>query len=290
MATKFIEIYDPNKRNQIIEENLKLRKKLKNKFDEQGELQNQVIQSRQELFKPIIESNEKTQNQLVKDRDKIVDVLNNFNQLQVTEKPTEKQQLAIEPKQNENITVSNLIANYLQDLTNRSNAGYSILYDSENKCYTIGDQIVEIDNNSLKIYGKVYNATNGLLELLTKKSLNLTLITDEDKKFYKQILDDSNAIYRNFDSTQKYLNSNSSDMWKFIKSEYLTKKGSSLQRVQILPSNGNSLIEQLQLSLASYKAGNNGEYNKINAIIDELLKIKVFKKRDLTYVYKTIGL
>ena len=72
--------------------------------------------------------------------------------------------MAIELKKSEdrvagsNLIVSNLIANYLKDLSNKSNAGYSIRYDPEKDCYTIGNKMIEINNNKLTINGKIYNA------------------------------------------------------------------------------------------------------------------------------------
>jgi hypothetical protein len=125
--SKFIEIYDPKKRNEIIEENLRLRNKLKNKFEEQDNIQNKVENNRIELFKPIIESNKKIQNEFNKDRNKIIATLNNFK----IEDSTVKKQLAIENNPISNIIVSSIIANYLKDLRDRSNAGYSIKYNSE---------------------------------------------------------------------------------------------------------------------------------------------------------------
>ena len=101
--------------------------------------------------------------------------------------------------------------------------------------------MIEINNNKLTINDKVYDATNGLLKLLIKKTPNLTLISNEDKQFYKQILDDSNAIYQKFDSNQKRLNSDASDKWRFIKNELLTSTKTVVQltlncylRIQIL--------------------------------------------------------
>ena len=75
-----------------------------------------------------------------------------------------------------------------------------------------------------KLLIKNYNATKGLMELLLKKSPNSIHVTDEDIKCYKQILDDSNAIYQGFDSTQKRLNSDASNKWKFIKEQIFNKK------------------------------------------------------------------
>jgi hypothetical protein len=151
------------------------------------------------------------------------------------------------------------------------------------------------------------------MELLIKKSPNFTIISESDKKFYKQILDDSNAIYKGFNSQSKRLNSDSSNKWEFIKNDLFSiakqqfdstndednletsilineKNGSSIgQKVELLPSNPNSLLEMLQLSIASYQAGNKNEYNKINCILDELLKLKKIKKRELKTIYKSIG-
>lgn len=190
MTSKFIEIYDPKRRNEIIEENLKLRKKLKNRFDQNEIIENEIQEHNKQFFKPLIESNENLQAKIIEDQNKMVNLLSNFNQLQIESSPPE--QLAIEDsKKSENLIVSNLIANYLKDLTDRSNAGYSIRYNSENNIYTIGNKNIEFDNNALKIDNKIYNATNGLMELLLKKSPNFTLINDTDIKFYKEILDNS---------------------------------------------------------------------------------------------------
>lgn len=45
--------------------------------------------------------------------------------------------------------MSNLIENYLQDSTNKSNAGYSVKCHSKNN-NTAGNKIVTIENNNLK--------------------------------------------------------------------------------------------------------------------------------------------
>jgi hypothetical protein len=67
--------------------------------------------------------------------------------------------------------VSGLIKNYLSDNNpnERSNAGYSIRYDATNKQYTIGNSVIKFDDNVMEIAGHRYEATEGLMELLTKK-------------------------------------------------------------------------------------------------------------------------
>lgn len=126
---------------------------------------------------------------------KIISTLNSFNQLKIKEKPVEKQLKKSEDRvAGPNLIVSNLISNYLKDLSNKSNAGYSIRYNSEKNCYTInGNKMIEINDNKLTIKDKIYNATNGLLELLIKKTPNFTLVSNEDKQFCKQWLDNFSA-------------------------------------------------------------------------------------------------
>ena len=150
MVVNFIEIYDSKKRNEIITENLRIRKKLKNKFDSEEELKYETENTRKEIFKPIIESNQKIQKEIIEDHNKIVDVLNNFNEMKIKkepieesiEEPDEYQSIdkadSDESKEENNKNVSNLIIDYLKNSTDRSKAGYSIRYDTENQaCHLI---------------------------------------------------------------------------------------------------------------------------------------------------------
>lgn len=77
--------------------------------------------------------------------------------------------------------------------------------------------MIEIDYNKLTINDNVYFATNGLLELLLKKSPNFSLYSDDDIEFYKQILDDSKSIYQVFYSSKKRLNTKSGNIHEKVK-------------------------------------------------------------------------
>jgi hypothetical protein len=223
----FVTINDPKKRNEIIEENLRLRRKLKVKNEENENTQNEMENNRVNLFKPIIECNQKLQNETIENQNKIIESL---KKLKIKDKP---KLLEIEERKEEQKTytlASKLIVEYLQDLTDRSQAGYSIRFDEKTKTLNIGNKIVVINNNDLKIGNNTYNATPGLMELLLKKSPNFNLVDAEDKKAYKQILSESNAIYQGFNSSQKKLNSDRTEKWHFIKTELIDK---SLQRPSI---------------------------------------------------------
>jgi hypothetical protein len=201
---------DPKGKYKVIEENIKLRKKLKDRNEEDDHLKTENEQSKINLFKPIIESNQKLQTETLVNQNKIIDTLKH---LKINDKP---KFLEIEPKKNKDTIVSPLISNYMRDVSDRSEAGYSIKFDNKTKNNTIGNTIIRFENNNLKIGNKIYSATEGLMELLLKKSPNTTVITDLDYYSYKQILLDTNAMHIDFDKSKRKI-SDKSDKYKIIK-------------------------------------------------------------------------
>ena len=185
-----------------------------------------------------------------------------------------------------NTKISAIIATYLSDSTDRSQAGYSLKYHPEKKIFSIGNSVVNFIDSNIVVKGKEYVGTVGLMELLTKSNPNVNKIIQYDYDSYKEILTKTNAIYYNFDpSKNKLITFNRSGKFKIIKEKlfpdlFHTSIGDGLQL--ILSSDPNELVEQLKLSIPSYIAGNTGEYNRINAILDSLLKnnyidIQVYK-------------
>ena len=83
-----------------------------NDFKEEN-IKNEIQEQRVELFKPIIESNVKIQNELREDKNKIIDVLNNFEKLKIED--CIEVPLAIEPNKSTYQTISNLIADYFKN-------------------------------------------------------------------------------------------------------------------------------------------------------------------------------
>uniref|UniRef100_A0A1I7X5T4 BRCT domain-containing protein n=1 Tax=Heterorhabditis bacteriophora TaxID=37862 RepID=A0A1I7X5T4_HETBA len=302
-----VEVYDPKKRNEIIQNYLQNRKehKVKN-LQERSDLE-EVEEHRVDIFKPILESNKKLQEEIIDEKNKIVQTLNSF-----------KDSRSLNPQimnSQSQTPIKQLPSNspmYLQDPRDKSNAGYSIRFDNNTKGYTIGNKDVEFDDNTIQINSVVYTATEGLMELLTKKSPNFKKIQNDDTQNYREILLCSNALYQGFDKNSKRYNADASDKWKFIKANYFVAKpqGQSSQQSQqsqnsqssasstlsqgssisFIPSNPNSLIDSLRLSIGSYQAGNTNEYNKIHVILDELVRQKKIKKKDLGVIYLNIGL
>jgi hypothetical protein len=287
----FLQIDDPKKRDKIVEDFLKTRKNIKQNFEQDKRLNIGFREETQKLFKPITES-------ITEQKASILNKISDNEKLLASNQGKIYQKLKELPAitESKHIMVSDLIKNYLSDNTERSNAGYSIRYDATNKQHTIGNSVIKFDNNVMEIAGHRYEATEGLMELLTKKDPDMSKVIEEYKEDYKRILNDTNAIYRNFDPNTKKVNSDRSEKWNIISTELFPNKfkksGGKLgdKNTTFLPSDPNSLIDQLQLSIASYTAGNNGEYNKIHSILDELLKQKVITKIEYEKIIKKIFL
>ena len=292
----FLKINDPKQRDKLVNEFLKTRKNIKQNFEQQKLTEMGFKEDTQKLFKPITESVSQNIQSQNSNLNLVLNKLDDNKKLLVSNQGKIYEKL----KQNlpaitgsKSLTVSRLIQNYLSDTSiERSNAGYSIRFDPKYNSYTIGDSIINFEDNILEIAGKKYNATEGLLELLTKKDPDEDLCIEEDYEDYKEILTNTNAIYHNFDRLSNKVYSDRSAKWSIIKNklfrDLFKKKGGKLKNITFLSSDPVNLINQLRLSISSRIAGNNGEFNKINAILDELLRQKIISKSDFIKIHRNV--
>jgi hypothetical protein len=281
----FLSIDDPKKRDQIVDDFLKTRRNIKQNFEQEKQFKIGYREETEKLFKPITESIGE-QNIVHKKELSTLGEKLTHNQGKIYQKLNQIPALT-GPKP---LLVSKLIQSYLSDTDDRSKAGYSIRFDTNTNQYTIGNSVIKFDNNTIEIAGKKYEATAGLMELLTKKDPNEDICIEEDYEDYKEILEKTSAIYQGFNRESNKVNSDKSEKWKLIKTllPHLFKKSGGKLNTTFLPSDPKSLVDQLHLSLASYHAGNDGEYNKINVILDELVKQKIITKNDYIKIHRNV--
>jgi len=164
----------------------------------------------------------------------------------------------------------------------------------ENGRFKIGDKEVKIETNTIKVGDKEYKGSDGLYDLLTRKTIkSLDPYTEEDKKAYAEILYDSGAIWGK-NPPGKPASSRSVKYTNVVGplyENYMRKKGGTRKKggAIFLSSDPNALIKQLNLLLASNNAGNNGYINnKIVAILDELLRLKCINRTQYKNVLKRV--
>lgn len=148
----------------------------------------------------------------------------------------------------------------------------------------MGSADVNIADETIKIGQRKYKKTPGLMELLTKRSPNLSVISKEDTKNYKIMLLETNAHRRNYDPSKPIKSNKGFKYINIIKPLFNDKitsiegKGVGIPVLKKVKKNvdyvywddPNELVERLKLLIASRDAGNTGLDNEILSIIEEL--------------------
>ena len=146
----------------------------------------------------------------------------------------------------------------------------------------------------MNIDSLTYELTPGLRELLFRKRPDISIVTEEDKLAYKEILYNTNAHKRYFDTAGQIKGDRGAKYKEIIKPLFSIKRnetkniksGGNLPNIKKYNQNTdfvywddpNELIERLQLLIASKNAGNNNHENEIISIIEELKEAGIIKE------------
>lgn len=147
----------------------------------------------------------------------------------------------------------------------------------------------------INIGGRHYELTEGLKEVLFRKSPDLALVTEKDKITYKDILLFTSAHKRNYEVNGQIKGDKGIKYKNIIKplffpgtliSEGVYKVGGNLSNLKKQYRNldfaywddPNELIERLKLLVASKDAGNSNHDNEIISIIEELQEAGIIKQ------------
>ncbi|XP_044588749.1 uncharacterized protein LOC123267927 [Cotesia glomerata] len=142
----------------------------------------------------------------------------------------------------------------------------------------IGDSNISFANDTVTVKGKNYPITQGLLELLFKKSPQDALVTQDDKKKYLDIVQRTNTHRKNYDPSKSIYKDSSVKYNKYI-TDFVIKHGGQLPKFMIARKapmdyvywdDPNELVDRLKLLMASQAAGNPSHTNEIMSIIEEL--------------------
>ena len=91
--------------------------------------------------------------------------------------------------------------------------GFNIL---ENGTTVMGNTPIIIHNDDITVYDRDYPGTPGLWTLITEKKIGLKDYTDDDLEAYDNILEETNALYKDLNPNSLYPRSSSSWKWKNI--------------------------------------------------------------------------
>ena len=115
---------------------------------------------------------------------------------------------------------------------------------------------------------KEYEGTPGLWELIvTKKPKNFN---EEDYNNYAKLMIKTNALRVNNDPNNKPRSNGYYKWTKILSDIWYNREKYEGSGVIVIPSDPNTLLERLDLSLASQEAGHTGVGNELVSISDEL--------------------
>jgi hypothetical protein len=299
----FLKISDPNKRDFIVNEFLKTKKRVQQSFLNERLGDAGLQYDLKKLYKPITESQAGLSKELASIKDATQQTTQSLKALPSQLKAISFPQYpAIEAYSDkvesaQTLELGNIASAYLQKYaSSKKETDTTFGIRGEKGGFYIGRSPITFQGDDIIVGDNTYVGTPGLWELLTLKDPNDSIYTPADIENYAKILNETDAM-RQDKNPNRPKSSRSVKYSKIIRpiwdrshapyvgntaelspvSQYRgegVNKGVTTAAI-ILPSDPNELVNMLSLRMASYKAGNNGVRNEIVSICDTLKNMGV---------------
>lgn len=152
---------------------------------------------------------------------------------------------------------------------------FGISYNHDTEVHKIGKMVVTFEDDDIIINDKKYEGTQGLWRLLTyNEAPPPQLYTEHDFQTYAKILNETDAMYQNNDSSKNKPKSSRGSKWNYLISPiWAQKTGGGLLKYDETPieykyiHNLNELLQRLYYIHSQESAGNNNFHNEKLGII-----------------------
>ena len=293
----FLKIRVPVKRNQAVEEYLDLKKNIRDNLlsEKTGEKELQTDLSK--FFKPITETQKATAREITEELKPVKEGIESLPQaitfpaypsIEASKEPLEPLEpleASKEPSEEGTQYIGELARKNLGKFATKNEADRTYgLYDIKGKFFHGNKPITIKGNNIIVDCEDEYIGTPGLWELIVSKNPQYGNYADEDIANYAKLMIKTNALHRKNNPEDKRPKSSKGDKWNNILSDiWKNRKYCEGSGVIVIPSDPNTLLERLDLLLASQKAGHTGVVNELVSICDELkrqgvLDVKTYRK------------
>ena len=267
----FKKIDDYKRRDELVQEHLRLKDELKDRFISKRLGEEFLVREREKMFKPITDKQEE-ENKILKEQKQLFEnMLNNTNNPKaITESDLETETIK-----------EDIATKYIGN--KNSDEVYGIR--KEGTRLYMGEKEVKLnDKRDIIIDDVTYEGTPGLWDLIMEKNRGKIARNYEEDKYtnndlinYKKILQHSRSIYRK----DGKLKGGRSPKYSFIKEVLSIEEGEGIKTVTI-PCDPNDLLKRMDLLIASKKAGNTGVDQELKAVLKSLFKKKVIDKNQLS--------
>ena len=267
----FKKIDDYKRRDELVQEHLRLKDELKDRFISKRLGEEFLVREREKMFKPITDKQEEENKILKEQKQLFANMLNNTNNPKaITESDLETETIK-----------EDIATKYIGN--KNSDEVYGIR--KEGTRLYMGEKEVKLnDKRDIIIDDVTYEGTPGLWDLIMEKNRGKIARNYEEDKYsnndlinYKKILQHSRSIYRK----DGKLKGGRSPKYSFIKEVLSIEEGEGIKTVTI-PCDPNDLLKRMDLLIASKKAGNTGVDQELKAVLKSLFKKKVIDKNQLS--------
>ena len=261
----FLKINDPVKRDQTVKEFLELKKNIRDNLlsERTGELELQTELTK--FYRPITETQKATAREITEGLKPIREGIENLPQAM---QPLGEASGETPEEGEEDESVGEIARKYLNTpiLTRDTTFGIRKI-DGH---HYIGDTHVIIHKNNIIVDDEKFNGTSALWNLIMLKEPR-TFFTNEDYDNYAKLMVKTHVLHQGNNPNSSYPKSSKSNKWLSVLGDiWKNRKNYEGSGVIVIPSDPNTLLERLDLLLASQEAGHTGVGNELVSMCDEL--------------------
>ena len=204
----FRSIKDPEERDDMVKDYLATVKRIKKRNSAENSRIMEQTQDLETTFEPVVRSNREMAQGIAKDLAPITQGLQEINRNMVK---TEEERPKIGAKCRM-VTSGPQVELFIQSyLDGHTGVDRTFGIHHENGMWMIGDKPVEFQGDDIVIDGEVYPGTLGFWSLVTAK--NPKDYSSEDYERYKELLHETDVLYRNNDPQSSYPRTSRSKKW-----------------------------------------------------------------------------
>ena len=237
----FLKISDPVKRDQTVEEYLKLRKNIRDNLLSERTGEQQLQTELTKFYRPITETQKATAREITEGLKPIREGIEKLPQAMqpLGEAPEEEEEKMEEDEE--------LVGKIAYEFLNKPFRDKTFGIRKEGGRHYIGNQHVIIKDNDIILTknGERFKGTPGLWELITSK--NPKNFTDKDYGEYKGVMILTKALHRNNDESNPFPKGSKSTKWTTLLSPIWHRGEFAGKGIIIMPSDPNALLERLDL-------------------------------------------
>ena len=282
----FLNINDPKKRDEIVQEYLATVKRLQHRDIEQRAQDLTRSENLHRVFEPVIESGERAAATVTKELVPIQTGLKTINDHLLLKKKYEESQ-----KQH-----SNIVDRYLNQYENTKVLDRYFGIQRDDGGYIMGTKSINIDNhNNLVVDGIKYDGTTGLWALIMMNDPPTKKYSSHDVQMYADLVNQTSVMNHPHNIIPGKSRYKQTRKWALLqkiivdqqknteKSDDEDEKNpdTSGSGIQFLPGDIKGMQNRLTYLLAEYRAGNNkSTRNEIVPILDELLRRRRISRKE----------